>query len=360
VITIHSNSGWINAFVPRRFKIREVGELTDTSHGTIAARCFWGRPETAMSEVHSLSQRYRDVMIYLCEPWERRDSSAFLPTVLREAPANVMIFADVLMDNTYTNYRPTANWFMVHDSLYQDTAWGRDLLNKLQHDCMHKQYRFDALLGVQRATKEAVYQHYLRSRWRDHIMLTYHKSDARNGVWDVPFFATTVDWDRDQPLDESCLTHTLWTDMPAAEASYHRVGTQNIVPVSIYNSCWYSIIAEGFMDDRGTRLTEKTAKALLSQRLFVYFGAVHDLRRMCTLGFRSFGTVIDETYDSIEDDQQRWAAAWQQVEYLCAQDPVRIQAATQDIREHNHRVFLSTDWLGPLTSHMRSLVDKYH
>lgn len=312
-----------------------------------------------MSEVHSLSQRYRDVMIYLCEPWQQRQPGDFLPTVLREAPANVMVFADVLMDDTYTNYRSIANWFMVHDSLYQDTAWGRDLLNKLQHDCTHKQYRFDALLGVQRATKEAVYQHYLCSRWRDQIMLTYHKSDARNGVWDVPFFATTVYWPANQRLDESCLTHTLWTDMPVAEGGYHRVGTQNIIPLSIYDSCWYSIIAEGFMDYRGTRLTEKTAKALLSQRLFVYFGAAHDLRRMRSLGFQTFHTVIDESYDSISNDQQRWAAAWQQVEYLCAQDPVQIQAATQDTRQHNQRVFLSTDWFMSLRTHLKQLCAKY-
>lgn len=360
MLIVHSDTDWILPFLPKRFKLRQFPALTNTSTGFLAARCFWNGSNTAMDEIHSLAQRYDHVVIYMCEPWTRHDDTDFLPTVLRESPSNVMAFADVLMDDDHDNYRQISNWFMVHENFYQDTQWGKHLLSRLRHDYDIKQYRFDALLGVARPSKKAVYQHYLQSAYRDQIMLTYHKSDARQGVWDVPYVSTPVSWNEsDDALDDSCLKYTLWTDMPAPNGAVHRVGTQHIIPVSIFNSCWYSIIAEGFMDDRGTRLTEKTAKALLSQRLFVYFGAVNDLRRLRSLGFRTFDAVIDETYDSIEDNDERWAQAWQQVEYLCAQDPVKIQTATRYIREHNQRVFLETDWFAALRSHLKSCVDKY-
>lgn len=361
MLTVHADSDWIRPFVPNRFKLRYSVELSDTSRGWLAARCFWNSPPTATEEIQSLSNRYDHVVVYMCEPWERRLPSDMLPRTLADCPANVMLFSDVIMDQPYDNYRQISNWFMCHDSLYQISPWAQDLLAKLRHDYDVKQYRFDALLGVKRDTKEAVYQRWRNSAVQSSILLTYHKNDARTGIWEVPYTATAVEWPDREELDESCLTTTLWSYMPMGDdpAYVHRVGTQNIIPTSIYNSCWYSIIAEGFSDSRGTRLTEKTAKCLVSQRLFVMFGAPHDLRRLRTLGFRTFDGIIDESYDSIEDYEQRWTKAWQQVEYLCAQDPVKIQAATREIRQHNQRVFLETDWFANLRNHIRDLADKY-
>jgi hypothetical protein len=146
--------------------------------------------------------------------------------------------------------------------------------------------------------------------------------------------------------------------LPSGELG-HVVGTQNIIPTKIYNDSWYSIIAEGFTDHRGTRLTEKTAKALVAERVFVYFGAPRDLERMRRLGFQTFGHVIDESYDTIENDSDRWQAAWHQVEWLCDQDPVAVLAATRAERANNKRVFLDTDWYAGLRSHIKQICAKY-
>ena len=361
MLIVHADSDWIRTFVPNRFKLRLTTELSDTSRGWLAARCFWNSPDDATEEIRSLSERYDHVVVYMCEPWIRRQPSDMLPRTIRESPANVMLFSDVLMDQHYANYQQISNWFMCHDTLYQTAPWAHDLLAKLRHDYDVKQYRFDALLGVKRDTKEAVYQRWRNSTVQDKILLTYHKSDARTGIWEVPYTATTVEWPDREELDESCLTTTLWSDMPMGDSpeNVHRVGTQNIIPTGIYNSCWYSIVAEGFSDHRGTRLTEKTAKCLVSRRLFVMFGAPHDLRRLRTLGFRTFDGIIDESYDSIEDDQERWSKAWQQVEWLCEQDPVKIQSLSDDIRRHNQELFLQTDWFAGLRNHIQDLADKY-
>ena len=348
MITIHSNGGWINAFVPRSFKIR-VGELTHTSTGAIAA-VNWYQNSIPENFIESLCARYQHVIIYLCEPFQMFDLFADHP--------KVAFFTDVVMDQPRSNHQHVANWFMIHDNLYQTACWAPGLMDELHDAATKKPYCFDALLGARRPHRDLIHRQWTASTNQDRILLTYHGNDARRGIWHVPFHA--------EPCENVDLTNpdqlavTLWTAMPLPSGELaHQVGTQNIIPTKIYNDAWCSIIAEGFIDPRGTRLTEKTAKAFVAERLFVYFGAWRDLERMRRLGFKTFHDVIDESYDAIQDDSNRWQAAWQQVEWLCEQDPHTILTTTRSQREHNRRMFLTTDWHANLRNHLRKLCAKY-
>lgn len=364
MLTLHYDSPWIKDFVPTidGLIVRE-DYLTDTSRGSIAAKCFYGDSEI-QPEIDSLSQRYDHVIVYICSPWcnlaeTPAGHNDLLPRALRESAPNVMIFSDAVMDREPANHRHVANWFLCHDNIYASNDWGRDLLAKLHPDSAHKPYQFDALLGVHRPNKTAVYDFWCTSIYQDRILLTYYGKDQRNGIWDIPYLAEPADMPQNDE-DHSVLSVQLWSYMPNVEKQcLHKVGTHMLVPVSIYNDCWYSIVAETFNDTRGSYYTEKIAKALVSDRLFVLFGAQHDLRRLRTLGFHTFAHVIDESYDSIADSQKRYQAAWQQVEWLCEQDPLQIQAATRFQREINSRVFLTRDWYANLRSHIQLLCDTY-
>jgi hypothetical protein len=234
------------------------------------------------------------------------------------------------------------------------TSWGTDLLANLTQGQSQKPYFFDALLGTNRPHRDLVYESWTNSTFRDSILLTYFQSDSRLGIFDVPFEASH---DTHDPSGQSLMEYTLSTSVQEEPTQSPRnIDTVNIVPVTIYNNAWYSILTEGFTLPIGTRLTEKTAKALVSGRLFVYFGAPNDLARMRSLGFRTFNGIIDESYDSVTDDVTRWSLAWQQVEWLCAQDPLEIQAASADIRAHNQSVFLKTDWYANLRQTFRNII----
>lgn len=350
MISIHSNGCWINPFVPRRFKIRDVSEFTDTSRGTIAALSLDRTLPDSFDLVHDVCQRYRHVIVYMCEPWGQVGHDDLLTRVHEEIP-NVMIFTDIVMDHEYPKHQHVANWFCEHENIYT-LPWGQELLDQLRQYCVTKQYRFDALLGVQRPHRDLIYQAWFRSDHRDQILLTYFQQDPRTGIWDVPYEVQSQGPD---PAEHSRLHYTLSSKVASAKS----VETFMIVPVTVYNNSWYSIIAEGFTDHRGTRLTEKTAKALVSERLFVLFGAPHDLARMQRLGFQTFADIVDESYDDIMDDEERWHAAWRQVEWLCQQDPVEIQQASHGIRAHNRRVFLETDWYANLKMHLGHAVDRF-
>lgn len=351
MISIHSNNDWVRPFVPRMFKIRQVAPLTEDSSGSIAALTLDQTLPECLDWISSVRQRYQHTIVYLTEPMYSVDGEPLLARLLREAADNVMIFTDYLLDDVPANYRQISNWFCEHENIYA-TDWGNHILDTVNQDRTEKQYRFDALLGSKRPHRDFVYESWQNSRFRDSILLTYYQHDPRQGIYDVAFTAHSSSHEAGSLMD-----YTLATPIKQSNQPPRNIETLMIIPVTIYNNAWYSIITEGFIDHIGTRLTEKTAKALVSQRMFVYFGAPNDLARMRRLGFRTFDGIIDESYDDITHDADRWQAAWKQVEWLCEQDPLIIQAASKDIREHNQSVFLNTNWHESLTHHLRDVIN---
>lgn len=353
MISIHSDNNWVRPFVPTLFKVREIATLTQSSTGSIAVLDISrGLPNT-LDRIKSVQQRYRHVLAYLCEPMSPIDNRSLLDQLLESALPNLMIFSDYVFDQEPANHRRVSNWFCDHTNPYV-TSWGVQTLATLDQTRTNKPYRFDALLGTKRPHRDLVYESWQNSSFRDRILLTYFQSDARQGIYDVPFAAIQSTLDLSGHSQMHYTLSTLIHEEPTQ--SPRNIDTINIIPTTIYNNAWYSVITEGFTNPTGTRLTEKTAKVLVSGRLFVYFGASHDLARMRSLGFRTFDGIIDESYDTVIDDNNRWKLAWQQVEWLCGQDPFKIQAASADIRKHNQSVFLKTDWYANLRQHLRDII----
>lgn len=110
-----------------------------------------------------------------------------------------------------------------------------------------------------------------------------------------------------------------------------------ILPTQLFNSTAYSIICETGFENGTHMLSEKTAKALLGRRLFVMFAGAGMLKFIRNEGFKTFDGIIDESYDDIEDDQQRWAAAFEQVKKLCNMDQQQVLDQVQDICDHNFK-----------------------
>ena len=62
------------------------------------------------------------------------------------------------------------------------------------------------------------------------------------------------------------------------------------------------------------------------------------MKNLKSLGFKTFHSIIDESYDDIEDHQQRWNMALAQAEWLCAQDCSSIFKKIIPIVIHNYEV----------------------
>lgn len=130
----------------------------------------------------------------------------------------------------------------------------------------------------------------------------------------------------------------------------------HIIPWEVYDHSLYSIVAETNWCDY-TFLSEKTAKALFAKRIFVMFSSPGTMRFIRDLGFRTFDEVLDESYDNIPNDQERWSAAWQQVLYLGKSDPKEIYQHCQSILDHNHNHIQNRSYfLEPLVRWMNGII----
>jgi hypothetical protein len=115
----------------------------------------------------------------------------------------------------------------------------------------------------------------------------------------------------------------------------------------LYTDSYASFVLETLYDAEqsgGAFITEKTFKAILNGHPFVVFGCAGSLATLRKLGYRTFDHLIDNSYDSIEHNTDRFRATMQAVESLLDQDLHSwYQACLPDIR-HNQQLFTASKY----------------
>ena len=280
--------------------------------------------------IQDLSTRTKKLLVNLSEPTP--GNLSFTTFVNGIDHGNVYLFSDVIF-----NYTPKANietivsWFIGPENFYATQSWAKQRMlqldNVLQHHNVSAQrpMMFDCLLGTQRPHRDVIQTCYTNSQCRDKILFSYYKNNDNitQGTWD-------------QDVDQFAGS---------------RVSRYALLPLNIYNQTYYSIVAETTTENKYSQYTEKVAKPIIAGRPFVAFAGQHYLSNLRQLGFKTFASVVDESYDSIADLRERMQAAWHQVEWLCEQDPEHVYRELHDVLQHNRRHFLTTDWHKAIRKH---------
>jgi len=114
---------------------------------------------------------------------------------------------------------------------------------------------------------------------------------------------------------------------------------------SWYDSTKFSVVVETNVNG-GTWVTEKTFKPLAYFHPFVAWSTPGTLSHIQSLGFETFGHVIDESYDTETNDQHRLNKVCDIVSDLnqsfLGGIPVFNDAETQKKLQHNHNQFFNT------------------
>lgn len=197
--------------------------------------------------------------------------------------------------------------------------------------------KFDALLGGVRAHRQFVFDKIKSTGLLDNFFVNLTKCITWEKIYRSPELSKYEPSNmKDLIKDASAFNSYL--------ISYNKFKgrASNIVPWDIYRQSNYSIVAETIESDfyyfKGQFFpTEKTAKPLFAKRLFIVFSTPRFLQGLHRLGFRTFDGIIDESYDLIDDDQDRWQAAWDQVQYLIDRPATDIYNKITAILEHNHQ-----------------------
>lgn len=198
---------------------------------------------------------------------------------------------------------------------------------------MERPYQWECLLGARREHRDFVMLSLQDTGLLDNSIVTYRNFFNGNQSFDVskrvqaefpglelnfPYVSPNLDpnWEvRGGNLDASISSDVPW---------------------EIWNRCYYSIIIETLGNGNCFLAAEKIGKCVLARRLFVHFGVANWLSNLHKLGFETFGSVIDESYDGIADDVQRWKQAFEQVKALSKENPQHILEKIKPVLDHNH------------------------
>jgi len=114
-----------------------------------------------------------------------------------------------------------------------------------------------------------------------------------------------------------------------------------------YLDSYIHITAETNFFERGLYLSEKTWKPMAQLQPFIMMGAANSLELIKSLGFKTFDGFIDESYDKIENNEERFKAILAEIERL-SNIPLHelkdwYKSIFNDILLHNQNLILRYD-----------------
>ena len=243
--------------------------------------------------------------------------------------------------NNITNYvlstggQIAGDVFDANSTVYRPW-WGFNLLNynKYQNtEITNKPFVFDALLGARRPHRDYIMFALKHNNLLDKSIATYR---------DVFNTGVLVDHQTDEFAEifsnQQLLHPYVSPNLNPAWEVQDKI-EKNIspyVPWKIYQQTQYSIIAETIGTGNCFFLSEKTTKALYARRLFVVFSNANFLKGLRRLGFETFGSIIDESYDENVLDFDRYRQITEQLVYLSTQDYRQVYKKIKPILDHNH------------------------
>ena len=283
--------------------------------------------------IQQLLAKTRRLIVMVEEP-----TGDFYQFVRAHSDPKIVIFSPVIANFSAANLHTLITWFGHPDNYYAIEDWAKKLQSQLYLG-LDRPKRFDCLLGANKPHRDQIERLYKSSVYQDQFIYSYFKDRVNRGIWsrNVDRAKTTTHRVRADPLDG------------------RFVSISYLLPVEIYNETFYSIVAETLYTNQYSQFTEKTAKPIVAGRPFVVFSGQFFLRNLRSLGFQTFGAVIDESYDAVEDDNERFTQAWKQVELLCQLDPAAVMQELQSVIAHNQQHFLLTSWMDPVVQVIQSV-----
>jgi hypothetical protein len=117
--------------------------------------------------------------------------------------------------------------------------------------------------------------------------------------------------------------------------------------IADYESTDIEVVLETLFDDSRLHLTEKVLRPIACAQPFILAGTSGSLQYLRSYGFQTYHTVWDESYDLIEDPQQRLLAIVEVMKKIQSWTPAQREqnlARCREISEHNRQHFFSQEF----------------
>lgn len=127
-----------------------------------------------------------------------------------------------------------------------------------------------------------------------------------------------------------------WVDVN----NYPKYGKDRDIYELPYNHSSYNIVSETH-DFGETFITEKVWKPIIMEQIFVVHSKPNYLQTLRDMGFKTFNTLFDESYDQESDSDKRVDAIIKLCKFLKEQNPNELYRESLLIREHNSKTFFN-------------------
>jgi hypothetical protein len=270
------------------------------------------------------------------------------------------IYEKFILRNKIKNFIISSHNITSRNNLFRPYWFLKPVLYstiQYEEEVSYKKYMFEALLGSPKEHRFFVWAKLQQNKellkssvvtFRD-VFLFEGESATLNNV--DPRIKQLF---RDNKLIYPYVSETMdddWENVPQDQLCRRYFLNGIDIPWKVYHNTWYSICTETndkdkFFRDSLPKISEKTGRLFLAKRMFVMFGCGGNLKLLQDLGFKTFNSIIDESYDSELDPVIRFEKAFSQVELLMTLDPSQVYKETKEIREHNfNRMFELTNEL---------------
>jgi hypothetical protein len=186
--------------------------------------------------------------------------------------------------------------------------------------------------------------------------LNYTKNPIQNCKYDYQSFNRIVTGDRayrktfvdqlraNNLLDHGAVSYGV-TDDPVTEdrlvIDHEQLPGSASADIPDVDAFWHVVTETVFYYDK-LHLTEKIFKPIVSKQPFMLLAAPGNLEYLRSYGFKTFEGIIDESYDSIKDNDARIEAVVSQLKWYCDLsdgEKTEIQRKCEPIVEHNFHHF---------------------
>ena len=129
-------------------------------------------------------------------------------------------------------------------------------------------------------------------------------------------------------------------ELPELNGKYYPIaGRDQDIFEPPYNESAYNIVSETNDNDNDIFMTEKIWKPIMARQPFIVHGNHGYLKKLRTMGFKTFAGIIDESYDLEKDRNTKIALITRSCQKLLMRDWKDVYADTKSQREHNHYNF---------------------
>jgi hypothetical protein len=136
----------------------------------------------------------------------------------------------------------------------------------------------------------------------------------------------------------------------AQDQKYNNTTWQRYIDPSWYTNTRFSVVVESVVGEKYVPLTnddinvsEKTLKPCAFKHPSIVLGHAGTLAWQKRQGFETFDHCIDETYDTVDDEDLRFEKVVEQIELCIADKTIFTDPLTQQKLEHNYNHFYNEE-----------------